>query len=230
MVRPASLEPMRTGLAVRGIIPRGCEGVASLAEPYDGPGTRFREADCDSGAAGMASEPASSATSPRLSSRPPGPMQRLARWSDRMLLQRLPEYALFPSEESRLRAIKELDTELEDTRWFWRWIMWIWVFAVIVGNASFCIVPIALPWKVPVIGGLGMPAAFLVGLSAIAVTVVVWRHGVKLRLRDKLIEYGAPVCRQCGYSLRGLRPGESPQCPECGWRVDDGVCALMDRR
>lgn len=150
-------------------------------------------------------------------------LKRLGRWSDRMLLRRLPEYALFESEEQRLRAIEELDHELEKSDDFWRAMMALWVAAVICANASMCLIPMFIPWRFP--GRMPLAIGLQV-LIAFAATVWIWRRGIKRRLRDKLIQLRVPVCRRCGYNLRGL--GSSTlRCPECGAETDEELRQAM---
>jgi hypothetical protein len=150
---------------------------------------------------------------------------RLGRWSDRRLLQRTPEYQLFLTEEARLRAIKELDEELEKNPAFWRGVVVIIVTATILANLSFCVVPMVSPWRAPGGGSGAAIVAWVIALGAVAAVVWTWRRGVIRRLRDKLIESGVPVCRACGYPMRGL---DAPRCPECGWHADDAVRAILD--
>ncbi len=45
------------------------------------------------------------------------------------------------------------------------------------------------------------------------------RHAVAL-LRQRLLWLGVPLCRQCGYDLRGQAV---PRCPECGRAFDRGL-------
>lgn len=157
--------------------------------------------------------------------RPPGPLKRLGQWGDRLLLRSLPEYHLFASDELRARGIDELDNELDKSKGFWRAMMVIWIALIVISNASFCLVPIFMPWRFP-----GRTAAVIAieVLIAVALTLWIWRRGVKRRLRGKLIEQGVPVCRACGYCMRGLATiSEVLRCPECGEASDPEVRALL---
>jgi hypothetical protein len=56
----------------------------------------------------------------------------------------------------------------------------------------------------------------LLGLFAV---VVAWllRHRAVALLRKRIIRLGIPLCRHCGYDLRGQI---EPRCPECGRQFD----------
>jgi hypothetical protein len=59
--------------------------------------------------------------------------------------------------------------------------------------------------------------------------VTIWllhRWGSRDALREKLIARGIPVCRGCGYSLRGQTPA-SKACPECGRPIDGDVSRML---
>ncbi len=154
---------------------------------------------------------------------------RLARWSDHRLLRSTPEYQQFATEDARIRAIKELDEELEKSPSFWRSVVVIVVAATILANLSFCVVPMVSPLRVRGIGSGSVVVAWLIALAAVVAVVWTWRRGVVRRLRAKLIESGVPVCRACGYPMRGLAAGAatSVRCPECGWEADDAVVGLI---
>jgi hypothetical protein len=81
--------------------------------------------------------------------------------------------------------------------------------------------PWAIPGRVPIAIGLQL-------LLAVAITLWIWRNGIKKRLREKLIEQGVPVCRGCGYCLRGLPPTGLALCPECGRPPEADVVRLLD--
>jgi hypothetical protein len=160
---------------------------------------------------------------------PPAWHTRLGRWGDHRLLRRTPEYQQFPTEEARNRAIKELDEELEQSPTFWRSVVVIVVAATILANLSFCVVPIVSPLRVRGIGSGSVVVAWLIAAAAVVAVVWTWRRGVVRRLRAKLIESGVPVCRACGYPMRGLAAGDAPsvRCPECGWEADEAVRGLI---
>lgn len=67
-----------------------------------------------------------------------------------------------------------------------------------------------------------------VAIFGVAV-VTIWllhRWGSREALREKLIGRGIPVCRGCGYSLRG-QTAASKACPECGRAIDDDVARIL---
>ncbi len=68
----------------------------------------------------------------------------------------------------------------------------------------------------------------LIGLLLLGLftVVVAWllRHRAVAMLRERLIWLGIPLCRHCGYDLRGQI---EPRCPECGRTFDP---ALLNRQ
>jgi hypothetical protein len=154
-------------------------------------------------------------------------LRRLANASDRWLLRSLPEYHLFADEAARLRAIKELDAEVGESRGFWRGIIVIMAVATLLANGALCIVPAINPWRVGWFGSGGWLAVGFITVATVASIVWLWRCAVARRLRHKLIEQGVPVCRACGYVLRGLAPDRTDRCPECSWPLDDAVRQAM---
>ena len=66
-----------------------------------------------------------------------------------------------------------------------------------------------------VIGGM-----FLLILQVCPCILLVWhsRSWMRRFLRDYLNEHGIPICRKCGYDLRGH---VSEACPECGMPVEN---------
>ena len=143
-----------------------------------------------------------------------------------MLLQSLPEYHLFETNEQRARGIEELDNELEKSKGFWRAMIIIWIALIIVANLSTCLIPIFLPWAIP--GRVPIAIAIQV-LLALVITLWVWRRGIEKRLREKLIQQGVPVCRGCGYCLRGLPAAGAVHCPECGREEDADLVKLLEQ-
>ncbi len=61
------------------------------------------------------------------------------------------------------------------------------------------------------VGGMGTMVLFL-------------KLHMRPKLREALIKRGIPICRRCGYRLRGV---ESRVCPECGSPIADAVRAIL---
>ena len=150
--------------------------------------------------------------------------RRFANRIDRWSLRSVPEHQLFETEAARIKAIAELDSELSGDRSFGRVMTAIIVAGVLLANGSFCIVPMVLPWKV---GSWSWVIVLVIVLSTTGAVIWLWRRSVAKRLRGKLIESGVPVCRACGYPLRGLSASSTTKCPECGWAADEAVRGLM---
>jgi hypothetical protein len=71
--------------------------------------------------------------------------------------------------------------------------------------------------------------AVVYGMYAIAMMIIVrWVQRVRAPrlLRERLLAAGVPVCRQCGYALRGLKL-ETARCPECGREFDEDVREIL---
>lgn len=143
------------------------------------------------------------------------------------MLRSVPEFHLFETDEQRARGIEELDTELEGSKAFWRAMLIMWLVTIVVANASLCVIPMLVPWRFP--GRIPLAIALQL-LLAVGLTVWIWRRGIKQRLRLKLIEQGVPVCRGCGYCLRGLPRAAQVQCPECGRPAEADVLGLLGRQ
>lgn len=154
----------------------------------------------------------------------PSIFKRFGRRMDRMLVRRRPEWDLFPNDEMRAEAIEQLDKELESSNRFW--ITVALVVLVVLGLLFMVheivqqLFPAVPAWA---LNALNIPG-LLLGYAGV---VAVWRGGVVRRLRRKLIEEGIPVCRRCGYALRGI---DADRCPECGWEIDGEVLSIMTPR
>jgi hypothetical protein len=132
-------------------------------------------------------------------------------------------HLLYPPETSLL------DTESEQKRlgaraflaFVRRPVTWISMlcYAVAGALASHWLLEPTVAW----VGVLPGSAATrkLVGISLLLIPILCpglilllqCRRWMRRFLRDYLNEHGIPICRTCGYDLRGL---VSPTCPECG--------------
>ena len=146
-----------------------------------------------------------------------GPLRRFSRWSDHRLLVDLPEYDLFPSEEARTAAVKEIDEDIERSSRFWISIVTVVATLIVTSIIARIILHQFTSLGSGWISLMVFPAVILIGYLLV---VWIWRRGVARSLRGKLVEAGVPVCLRCGYDLRGTT---EPRCPECGWRVNEVV-------
>ena len=60
--------------------------------------------------------------------------------------------------------------------------------------------------------------AIVMPMALIPIALIHYRRWMRVFLRHYLNEHGIPVCRNCGYDLRGQ---VDPRCPECG--ADSGL-------
>jgi len=115
-----------------------------------------------------------------------------------------PEFRLFTSDEDAWKALHRTNSEW--LRWFWLWLV---LFGVL--GTSFVIGDL-----LPLCGANRIALYMTVALWNLIPTVVVVlivRRKMRRSLRRILVEYGVPVCLECGYELRGL---PTNRCPECG--------------
>lgn len=142
----------------------------------------------------------------------------------------LPEMDQFDSDEQRKLALAQIEAEAGNpmSRGWWA--------AVLILVGSVIAVVFGLRWampRVPIVRDFHHELQDMIRIGAgIATFVLVlrWLHrrGGQPALREKLIAAGVPVCRACGYALRGL-PLESARCPECGREFDDDVRSILRR-
>ena len=133
----------------------------------------------------------------------------------RYTLKGVEELDHFPSEESRLRALDEIGSEvrLRDLA-FGITILAAVVFTTAAGTRML------IRWLIPgVLGSADKDVSLLCGVI-VGVVVMRWLHrwGTAKSLRRKLLKCGVPVCVHCGYLLRGL-PTDVGLCPECGTAI-----------
>jgi hypothetical protein len=132
------------------------------------------------------------------------------RWARRRLLRDIPEMSLLSDEEDRVAMLLCIEREVrvglvEEYLGFGLGCGAMWA-ALRLGD-WFGVTFLQL--------GLLIPALF-VPLAFIA-DYYVKRNRIRRYVRRKLAEIGVPVCRNCGYDLRGQ---VEPRCPECGTPFD----------
>lgn len=143
----------------------------------------------------------------------------------------LPELDYFESEQQRRLALAQIESEAGNP------MSMSWWLAVTILLGSVMTVVFGLRWvipRIPLIGGFHREVQDLIrlGFGFLAFAVVLrWLHrrGGQPALREKLIAAGIPVCRACGYALRGL-PLETGRCPECGREFDVDVREFLRRQ
>ncbi len=137
----------------------------------------------------------------------------------------LDELKHFPTEESRRKALEEMEAGIKG----WELVLGI-VVTALAAIACFFLATYAVRWLAPstVPRFLSDLAPWMVTAVGVFVTLrLLHRWGAAPDLRDRLIDAGVPICRGCGYLLRGLG-AEAASCPECGRKIDDRVRSLID--
>ena len=121
----------------------------------------------------------------------------------RYFAEAFPEFYWFPTDRQRHDARNGL-TKLRFSRWY------LSLPLVVLGAILPALVVVRwlrLPsWALVLILSCWFPL-LMVGQFWLS------RRHIRTYVRQKLIEAGVPVCRQCGYDLRGQ---VEPRCPECG--------------
>jgi predicted Zn-ribbon and HTH transcriptional regulator len=142
------------------------------------------------------------------------------RWS----LAGLPELEQFDSAEQRQSALERIARKAGSPG-FGDW--WI---AVAILVAAVLAVNVAMRFVLHRVSAPGVVEDLLrIGAMIVCGAVVLrWLHrwGAAGELRDELLSAGIPVCRACGYSLRG-HPPEAKRCPECGRPLDARVRSAL---
>jgi len=139
-------------------------------------------------------------------------------------LRGLAEWNEFPDEESRQKALSEIAEEAADLKsWGYWWAIFLHV--VVVVGAMFVI---NLGLRLVSWPNIVEQVIRLGGAFAAFAGILTWLHrqGTAEQLREKLLAQGIPICKPCGYSLRGLSP-TSERCPECGRRIEERVRSLL---
>jgi hypothetical protein len=135
----------------------------------------------------------------------------------------------FPDTESRERALREVGSSVRALDWAVGFaicavgaIGGLWLARMLVRG----LLPMVLPW--PLHRNVQDLIVFvLVGGTMFLTIRMLHRWGAARALREKLIGLGVPVCRGCGYLLRGL-PRDATTCPECGQSIDNDARDLIE--
>lgn len=142
-----------------------------------------------------------------------------------LTLAGLPELSLFPTDESRQKALESIAAEAGTPTRLSFWLGVMTLVIAVVGSAGltnwlmrFVNWPHLIEEIFPLIGG---------GLGFLLTLRWLHRSGASGELREKLQAAGVPICLKCGYSLRGL-PRESERCPECGVAVGAENLELLE--
>ena len=161
---------------------------------------------------------------------PPAAKQRSNPAMMHRTLAGLPEMDQFESDEQRKLALAQIESEAANplSRHWWLAV------GILVGSAVTVIV--SLRWvmpRIPIVSQFHREVQELIrsGLGVVVfASVLRWLHrrGGQPALREKLLAAGVPICRQCGYALRGL-PLEAARCPECGREFDADVREILKR-
>ncbi|MDX2199118.1 MAG: hypothetical protein SF069_09120 [Phycisphaerae bacterium] len=144
----------------------------------------------------------------------------------RFTLSGLPELELFESDAQRDAALHRLATKSGDPskRGWWQGFVVLLPMVIVIWFLMRYARTLVI-WPSWIEEGL----SFFVLLAAAAL-VARWLHrgGAARELREQLLLQGVPVCRGCGYSLRGQLEG-AQRCPECGREIDADAAALIGR-
>ena len=140
----------------------------------------------------------------------------------------LPELEQFESDEQRNRALREIEVDTGNP-FTWDWAIGVGILIAVTITVTLTLR--AFMHRIPIVGDFPRQVQeilrFAIILSVFFVTLrLLHRWGAPQQLREKLIAAGVPVCRGCGYALKGL-PTDSSKCPECGRDFDQDVIKLI---
>jgi hypothetical protein len=156
------------------------------------------------------------------------PFKRTKPVSMHRTLAGLPELEHFESEEQKQRALVELEKEAGNP-FSWDWGIGVGILIGVVIAVTFTLR--AFMHRIPIVGDAPRLVQEMIRFAIILGVFFVmlrWLHrwGAGEQLREKLIAAGIPVCRGCGYALKGLPPDAS-KCSECGREIDADVMKLI---
>lgn len=141
-----------------------------------------------------------------------------------LTLAGLPELALFDSDAERQNAINEISTENTNLKSWDHWLGVLILAAATMTSSFLCKWFLAsVDWPTPI-----EKTIRVVIVVFVFAFVLRWLHriGVSWTLREKLLAADVPVCRKCGYLLKGLTVSTA-RCPECGRPFDDTVRRIL---
>ena len=147
----------------------------------------------------------------------------------RRILAGIPELELFESDQARDTAMAEMEHEARHGRaaamWQILWLAPLFALSTLLVDLAWGRISATREMSRLVRVGLNLAIYFIA--SAVIFRWVQRRRSSKV-LREKLLAIGVPICRACGYSLRGLAL-ESQRCPECGRPFDADVRAILEQ-
>ncbi len=135
----------------------------------------------------------------------------------------LPELDLFDNKVQRDNAVRQIARETTPGTWSWLQGFLLLTAALLAVVFALRILLAWLRWRESIESAL-----LVAGTAAFAFVLLraMHRRGIRGPLREKLLAAGIPVCRGCGYSLRGQTP-DSTCCPECGRPLDEQVGTIL---
>ncbi|MDX2199686.1 MAG: hypothetical protein SF069_12040 [Phycisphaerae bacterium] len=140
-------------------------------------------------------------------------------------LRGLPELELFESTAQRDIAIERFNAEYRD------WSHWESLADLLGLIVSLFLVDIAEDYLSRAVGAPRWFKPFMCLILVAPLLVLALRFARSRSaksLRESLLSLGIPVCRGCGYCLRGLPP-DSSRCPECARPLDAETEKLLDK-
>jgi len=138
----------------------------------------------------------------------------------------IPELSRYATPEERLAVLKAWNRHF-----FRRWTSWLGM--IVSGIVVMAIMSPLWTWLIrkglpPVaVGGI---CGGIVGGGSVALLQVFYRQKMLRFIRDDMNRNGLPVCRECGYDLRGI---QEARCPECGrglTEVAPGLCSVWAQK